>query len=154
MTHMGEQAVVIGGSIAGLMAACVLSDYFDQVTILERDQLEDVPVIHKSIAQGNHLHALLQGGQRVLSSLYPGLTQESAELGALRVVVGRDVVWYLPDGKADNPTGSVEGAVLIWGSLKAHCASRGLDRYAIRRSHAGFVKRHYRNWVDGSRSNQ
>ena len=33
----GTHAVVIGGSLAGLMAARVLSDHFSRVTILERD---------------------------------------------------------------------------------------------------------------------
>jgi 2-polyprenyl-6-methoxyphenol hydroxylase-like FAD-dependent oxidoreductase len=131
MRHLGARAVVIGGSIAGLMTARVLSDYFDRVTILERDQLEDAPVIHKSVAQGNHLHALLQGGQQVLSSLYPGFTRELGELGALRVVIGRDVVWYLPDGKAYNPTGSLRQPLDL--GFQAHCASRGLIEYAIRR---------------------
>ena len=36
---LGEHAVVIGGSIAGLMSARVLADYFDQATILERDHI-------------------------------------------------------------------------------------------------------------------
>jgi glycine/D-amino acid oxidase-like deaminating enzyme len=73
--RLGQHAVVIGGSIAGLMTARVLADYFEQVTILERDEIEDRPVIHKSIPQGNHLHGLLQGGQQVLASLYPGFTE-------------------------------------------------------------------------------
>ena len=67
MTPLGRQAIVIGGSIAGLMTARVLSDFFEQVVILERDEVEDRPSIHKSVPQGNHLHGLLQGGQKVLS---------------------------------------------------------------------------------------
>jgi glycine/D-amino acid oxidase-like deaminating enzyme len=43
MAHLGHHALVIGGSIAGLIAARVLSDYFDEVAILERDQIEDRP---------------------------------------------------------------------------------------------------------------
>jgi phytoene dehydrogenase-like protein len=35
---MGRHAIVIGGSMAGLLAARVLADYFEQVTILERDR--------------------------------------------------------------------------------------------------------------------
>ena len=63
------------------MTARVLADYFDHVTLLERDQIEDRPVLHKSIPQGNHLHGLLQGGQQVLSALYPGLPQTYARWG-------------------------------------------------------------------------
>jgi len=129
--RLGQQAVVIGGSIAGLMTARVLADYFEQVTILERDEIEDRPVIHKSIPQGNHLHGLLQGGQQVLASLYPGFTEALCSLGATRAVVGRDVVWYLPDGKAYNPTGSLREPLDL--GFEAHCASRGLIEFLIRR---------------------
>ena len=36
---MQTRAIVIGGSLAGLWTARVLADHFEQVTILERDQL-------------------------------------------------------------------------------------------------------------------
>jgi len=129
--RLGQQAVVIGGSLAGLMTARVLADYFDHVTVLERDEIEDRPVIHKSIPQGNHLHGLLQGGQQVLSSLYPGFTGGLRTLGATRAIVGQDIVWYLPDGKAYNPTGSLREPLDL--GFEAHCASRGLIEFLIRR---------------------
>mgnify|MGYP001800307808 FL=1 len=34
---LGLRAVVIGGSIAGLLTARILSNYYERVTILERD---------------------------------------------------------------------------------------------------------------------
>ena len=69
-----QRAAVVGGSIAGLLAARVLSEYVDEVVVLDGDEIEDGPVVHKSVPQGHHLHALLQGGLRVLSSLYPSFT--------------------------------------------------------------------------------
>jgi 2-polyprenyl-6-methoxyphenol hydroxylase-like FAD-dependent oxidoreductase len=131
MDRLGHDAIVIGGSIAGLIAARVLSEYFDCVTILERDEIENRPVIHKSVPQGNHLHGLLNGGQRVLSALYPGFTDDLRGLGAHRVTVGRDIAWYLPDGKAYSATGSLRAPFDV--GLEAHCASRGLIEYVIRR---------------------
>src|SRR2546425_558705 len=68
-SRLGEHAVVIGGSVAGLLSARVLADYFQRVTILERDHVESRPAIHKSIPQGNHLHTMLMGGLQVLSEL-------------------------------------------------------------------------------------
>ncbi len=59
VNNLGQHAVVIGGSLAGLMTARVLADHFDQVTVLEKDHIEDQPEVHRSIPQGNHLHALL-----------------------------------------------------------------------------------------------
>ena len=104
---LAQRAAVVGGSIAGLLAARVLSEYFDEVVVLDSDEIEDGPVVHKSVPQGHHLHALLQGGLRVLSSFYPSFTDDLGQLGATRIAMGRDAVWYLPDGKAYNPTGSV-----------------------------------------------
>jgi 2-polyprenyl-6-methoxyphenol hydroxylase-like FAD-dependent oxidoreductase len=130
MDQLGH-AVVIGGSIAGLIAGRVLADHCGQVTVLERDEIEDRPVIHKSVPQGNHLHALLNGGQRVLSALYPGFTDDLSSRGANRVAVGRDIVWQLPDGKAYTATGSVRVPFDV--GLEGYCASRGLIEYAIRR---------------------
>ena len=98
--HLGQGAVVIGGSLAGLMTARVLADYFAHVTVLERDHIDDQPAIHKSIPQGNHYHALLLGGQQVLSALYPDFVDTLCTLGAVRLRLGEELVWYLPDGKA------------------------------------------------------
>ena len=39
---LGERAIVIGG-IAGLMAARVLADHFEQAVVLERDQIAEDP---------------------------------------------------------------------------------------------------------------
>jgi 2-polyprenyl-6-methoxyphenol hydroxylase-like FAD-dependent oxidoreductase len=133
--HLGEHAVVIGGSIAGLMAARVLSDFFDRVTVLERDQIEEGSAIHKSIPQGNHFHGLLQGGQEVLSSFFPGFTEDLRRYGAIRLRMGQNVAWYLPDGKAYNQTGSVRVPHDL--GFEAHSASRGLFEFLIRRRTLG-----------------
>ena len=39
----GETAVVLGGSIGGLLAARVLADYYRNATVVERDTLPDAP---------------------------------------------------------------------------------------------------------------
>jgi 2-polyprenyl-6-methoxyphenol hydroxylase-like FAD-dependent oxidoreductase len=130
MDQLGH-AIVIGGSIAGLIAARALSDYFERITILERDEIENSPVLHKSVPQGNHLHALLNGGQRVLSALYPGFTDDLRGFGANQFTIGRDVAWYFPDGKAYSATGSLREPFDV--GLEGQCASRGLIEYVIRR---------------------
>ena len=38
-----SHAVVIGGSLAGLLSARVLSDYFSRVTVIERDLYPEAP---------------------------------------------------------------------------------------------------------------
>ena len=97
MAHrLGQHAVVIGGSLAGLMTARILIDHFDAVTVLERDDLAAQPGMHHSIPQGHHLHALLRGGRQVMASLYPGFLDKLDALGAKRCRAGTELVYYLP----------------------------------------------------------
>lgn len=130
-SRLGHHAVVIGGSLAGLMSAAVLADHFDRVTVFERDRIEDSPVLHKSVPQGNHVHALLLGGQNVMSSLYPGFTEELKKLGAVPYRSGIDVVWYGPNGKGYNGTLSVKEPRDL--GFEGHVMSRGLLEYHVRR---------------------
>jgi 2-polyprenyl-6-methoxyphenol hydroxylase-like FAD-dependent oxidoreductase len=97
--QLGERAIVIGGSMAGLMAARVLADYFENVTVLERDHIEDHPSVHKSIPQGNQLHALLAGGCQALTRLYPEFTETLIDSGAVPVRMGKEGAVFLPEGK-------------------------------------------------------
>ncbi len=128
---LGEHAVVIGGSLAGMMSAAVLADHFDRVTVFERDPVENGPVLHRSVPQGNHIHALLLGGQDVMASLYPGFTDELEQLGAVRFRSGIDVVFYAPNGKGYNGTLSVKVPRDL--GLVGHVMSRGLLEYQVRR---------------------
>jgi 2-polyprenyl-6-methoxyphenol hydroxylase-like FAD-dependent oxidoreductase len=128
--NLGGHAIVIGGSIAGLMTARVLADYFDRVSVFERDQVEDQSDLRKSIPQGNHYHALLLGGQQVLSALYPGFIEKLCQLGAAPYRVGEEVVWYRSSGKSYMATAMVKRPhYLGWDS---HSQSRGLIEHCIR----------------------
>ncbi len=128
---LGEHAVIIGGSIAGLMTARALSDFFDQVTVLERDQIEDHPAIHKSIPQGNHVHALLVGGQQVMSRLYPGFVDKLLGLGAIRARLGKDIAYLSPIGKAYSLLGGAVKEPRDLG-IDFYLQSRGLLEYCVR----------------------
>src|SRR5215475_8044151 len=128
---IGQRAAVVGASVAGLLASRALSDYFDEAVVLDSDEIEDGPTVHKSVPQGHHLHALLQGGLSVLSSFYPGFIPDLKQLGATRISMGRDAVWYLPNGKAYTATGSARTP--FDSGLEGYCASRGLLEHVIRR---------------------
>ena len=80
--RLGEQALVIGGSMAGLLAARILSDHYEHVTIFERDELPATAEPRKGVPQGRHAHALLGGGRLALEELFPGLTQRLLDTGA------------------------------------------------------------------------
>ncbi len=82
MNPTGQYAIVIGGSLAGLLAARTLADYYARVTILERDTLPTSAESRKGVPQGRHAHALLPRGQQILEELFPGLTQHLVGEGA------------------------------------------------------------------------
>lgn len=78
-----EHAVVCGGSMAGLLAATVLSDFYDSVTVVERDELPSRPLQRRGVSQGRHLHMMLSGGIPYLVKLFPGVLDDLADAGAI-----------------------------------------------------------------------
>jgi 2-polyprenyl-6-methoxyphenol hydroxylase-like FAD-dependent oxidoreductase len=106
--QIGDHAVVLGASMAGLLAARVLADAYAQVTVIDRDQLPEASTHRRGVPHGRHVHALMPGGQQALEELFPGLT---AELIARGVPTG-DVLahgrWYLNGHRLrQTPTGLV-----------------------------------------------
>ncbi len=81
MARLGEHAVVIGASIAGLCAARVLSERYDRVTIFDRDGLPAGPQNRQAVPQGRHLHLLLARGAEELGELFPGLLEDMVAAG-------------------------------------------------------------------------
>ena len=94
MPVLGEHAVVLGASMGGLLAAAVLADHFQTVTVVDRDDLPDEPVNRRGVPQGRHVHALLGGGIQALETFFPGILHELRTSGA---VVSRQAY--------DSPTG-------------------------------------------------
>jgi flavin-dependent dehydrogenase len=87
-----DHAVVCGASIAGLFAARVLSDFYQSVTVVERDELPDGRFQRRGVSQGRHLHQMLSGGVPHLVQLFPGVLDELEAAGA--------IVLYGPDDPA------------------------------------------------------
>jgi 2-polyprenyl-6-methoxyphenol hydroxylase-like FAD-dependent oxidoreductase len=78
-----DHAIVIGGSMAGLLVARVLSEHFERVTIIERDQLIDDVEPRKGVPQGRHVHGLLASGGAILGEYFPDLFAALAQDGAV-----------------------------------------------------------------------
>lgn len=90
-----HHAIVIGGSIAGLLAARVLTEYFTRVTIIERDAINGAPEFRKGAPQARHAHALLGRGQAIMEELFPGFIQELRSNGGVTLNMGRDFAFYV-----------------------------------------------------------
>ncbi len=78
-----HHAIVIGGSMAGLLAARVLSEHFERVTIIERDRCSDHVEPRKGVPQGRHVHGLLASGAAILGEYFPDLFATLAQDGAV-----------------------------------------------------------------------
>lgn len=81
MGRTGQHAVVIGGSIAGLCAARVLADFYDTVSVFDRDDLPDGPQNRSAIPQDRHLHLLMARGALEFDTLFPGLLDDMVAAG-------------------------------------------------------------------------
>ena len=77
-----EHAVVIGASMAGLVAAAALAPHYRRVTVLERDVLPDGPENRRGVPQGKHAHGVQPGGVQALDRLLPGIVDELVLAGA------------------------------------------------------------------------
>jgi 2-polyprenyl-6-methoxyphenol hydroxylase-like FAD-dependent oxidoreductase len=87
-------AIIIGASIAGLLAARVLADHFERVTLIERDPfLADIQT-RKGVPQGHHVHGLLARGLEIMTALFPGLENELVTGGAVAGDIAGDTRWY------------------------------------------------------------
>ncbi|WUI01743.1 hypothetical protein OHR68_07970 [Spirillospora sp. NBC_00431] len=83
MERIGEQAVVLGAGMAGLLAARVLAGAYEQMTIIERDALPEPGAPRKGVPQGRHAHMLMPRGQQILHDLFPGLEDDLVDAGAV-----------------------------------------------------------------------
>lgn len=101
-----QHAIVIGASIAGLLAARVLTDHFERVTLIERDQLPAAPAARSGVPQARHAHILLVRGRRILDQLFPDLINELVAHGAVLFDTTADLKLLTPTGWTPRvPTG-------------------------------------------------
>ena len=81
--RLGKHAIVIGGSICGLLTARVLRSHFEQVTVVERDSFSTNYEPRKGVPQGKNVHVIFGGGVRVINRLFPGFFDELARTGSV-----------------------------------------------------------------------
>ncbi|MEG4444538.1 FAD-dependent monooxygenase [Microcoleus sp. AT9_B5] len=94
-----SHAIIIGGSLAGLLASRVLAQHFDRVSIVERDFFPEKPAPRPGIPQSRHLHILFNRGKIILEEFFPGLENELVAAGAPSLDP-RSIGWFSPAGWA------------------------------------------------------
>ena len=94
MAKIGNHAVVLGASMAGLLAARSLSEFYDTDSVVERDPLPETGpgagTARRGVPQGRHLHGLLPRGAQVFEELFPGILDQLVLDGA-HYMDGRDL---------------------------------------------------------------
>lgn len=91
---IGNRAVVIGGSMAGLLTARILADGFEQVTVIERDPIPDGVENRRGVPQGRHVHVLEEAGRATFEDLFPGFGEELLSHGGVIVDIMSDFIHY------------------------------------------------------------
>ena len=102
--RVGDRAVVLGASMAGLLAARVLADAYAEVVVVDRDPLSGVRDARRGVPQGRHAHSLHGRGQQIIDELFPGLTAHLAASGVPTGDLG-EMHWYM-NGKLLRPVRS------------------------------------------------
>jgi 2-polyprenyl-6-methoxyphenol hydroxylase-like FAD-dependent oxidoreductase len=92
--YQPRTALVIGASLAGMLAAHVLARRFDRVVLLERGEEVNGVEPRRSVPQERHVHMLLQRGKHVLDAMIPGFVEELERNGAVVADASRDVQLY------------------------------------------------------------
>ncbi|MEU6405208.1 FAD-dependent oxidoreductase [Streptomyces sp. NPDC046985] len=94
MGRVGERAIVLGGSMAGLLAAAVLAESYAEVLVVDRDALDGVATARRGVPHGRHAHGLVARGQQIFEALFPGLTEELRAAGVRPGDFGSAIRWY------------------------------------------------------------
>ncbi|WP_260849906.1 NAD(P)/FAD-dependent oxidoreductase [Bacillus pumilus] len=76
-----ERAIVIGGGMTGILVAKVLSTFYHQVFMIEKDEMPDSPKNRLGTPQAFHPHRMLPLGKQIVECLFPGYTKELLTMG-------------------------------------------------------------------------
>ncbi|MFC7613492.1 FAD-dependent oxidoreductase [Actinokineospora soli] len=121
------RAVVLGGSLAGLFAARVLSDAYDEVLVVDRDTIVGVAEARRSCPQGKHINGLLARGQLAMEEMYPGITEEIFADGVPTGDLCGNVRWYFNGVRIQQQAAGLTCVSASRPMLEKHIRRRTLD---------------------------
>lgn len=122
-----ETTFVVGGSVAGLLAAAAAASHTKRVVLVERDPLPPDPGTRPGTPQAGQIHGLLASGREAMETLLPGLTDDLVDQGGRVGDIGTDVRWHLGGHRvAARPVGAV-GLAVSRPLLEAYVRARVRD---------------------------
>jgi 2-polyprenyl-6-methoxyphenol hydroxylase-like FAD-dependent oxidoreductase len=122
-----DKVIVIGASLAGLLAARALANHFEQVILLERDIFPPPGENRKGVPQGKHIHVLLERGRQIMENYLPGLTDEMTDKGAAYIAdVSLNMRWFYGSNHHQPGISGVSGVGISRPTLEALIRARVL----------------------------
>lgn len=100
-SYAGDRALVLGGSMAGMLATRVLAERFAEVLVVDRDDLSATGY-RRGVPHGRHAHGIMAKGQQILEAQFPGITDEITAAGVQSGDFNGDIRWYF-NGKRLRP---------------------------------------------------
>jgi 2-polyprenyl-6-methoxyphenol hydroxylase-like FAD-dependent oxidoreductase len=105
MLEINGHAVVVGAGMAGLLAARVLSETYDWVTVFDQGTI----AAEAGEPHGPHAHAVLPRCREVLDELFPGFTARLTADGIATFDMLRDCRWHLGGRPLERGTAGLRG---------------------------------------------
>jgi 2-polyprenyl-6-methoxyphenol hydroxylase-like FAD-dependent oxidoreductase len=127
MQHDRPHALVVGASLAGMLAARVLSETCERVTVLDRDLWTDHARPRQGVPHGGHAHGLLSRGLAGLEELLPGLTAELVRAGGVIGDISEGVAWTLAGGRLAAAPSDLVGLLVSRVALESAVRRRVLE---------------------------
>ncbi len=103
------------------------SDFYDRVTVYERDELPDGPANRPAVPQGRHVHLLMARGAAEFEALFPGLLDDMVAAGVPMLENRPDCIHF---GAAGHVLGT---AHTLRDEFTAYVPSRPQLEWQIRR---------------------
>ena len=125
--RIGDHAVVLGASMAGLLTAGVLAKSYGRVTVFDRDTMPEIGAHRRGVPQDKHLHVLHPRGRQALDELFPGLTGQLIEQGAATGDALGNVRWQLSGYQLRQADISLLGLSASRPFLEGHVRARVSD---------------------------
>ncbi|WP_332643797.1 FAD-dependent oxidoreductase [Aeromicrobium sp.] len=111
--RLGRTAVVLGGSMAGLSVVGALAPHFDEVLVLERDELPIEAEHRRGVPQSKHPHFLLNSGRRAIGELFPGFEADLIAAGGMPLIASMDTAHMTDVGWSPRKRGALD---MVYGS--------------------------------------
>lgn len=150
-----RRAVVIGGSIGGMMAARVLADHYDEVILVERDHIPPGVEHRPGVPQARHLHFLMKRGLMAVEQLFPGVKADLLAAGSHLVDQGTDFRILYRYGWSPRVKTGLEVITftrpLLESTMRRHLTSHPKVRFIEGFEVAGLVTSEDRSAVTGVR---